>query len=124
LPSSAVRLILLPRYTALHGAMTVYTPPLSVKDFASAIFTAWKSTGLGATPADVSFQIQQSTDLGIWVDLGSSFTPASAGAEIAVEREFTLEWIRLKAVVGTGATNPGITAWVVGAFVPRERAGE
>jgi hypothetical protein len=119
-----VRLILLPRFTALHGAATFLTTPVRIADFASVNLTAWLSTGLGATPATATFQLQQSTDLSIWEDVGSSFTPASAGTEITVGRDLALEWMRLKIVVSTLGSNPGVTAWVVGVFVPRDDARE
>lgn len=113
-----LRMVLLPRYTALYGTQALYTAPINVKGFATALVACWKSIGLGSTPADVVFQLQQSADLGLWHDVGGTFTPASSEAEATVSRDFVFEWVRLKATVSEAS--PGITVWATGAFVPRE----
>jgi hypothetical protein len=113
------RTVLLPRYTALYGA-AVYSAPVAVKDFSRTLISCWRGTGLGSSPSGVSFQLQQSTDLVHWFDVGSSFTPANPGEETTVERDLKLEWVRLGATP-SGAT-PGVTCWAVAAFVTRSPA--
>jgi hypothetical protein len=97
---------------------------MSVRRYCTAILTGYRSVGLGLTvdKATLAFRLQQSTDLGKWFDVGSSFTPASADAEITVSRDLTLEWARVKVTVTTTGTSPGLTSWLIGHFVLREVA--
>ena len=113
---SEIRIVLFPRYTAVYGTVTLFTPPINVRAFEKAIITAWRGEGIGSTPADVGFHMEQSADLGIW-NAGPSFSPASAGGEEIQETAFSLEWARLGATV-SGAS-PGTTVWAVGVFVLR-----
>jgi len=115
-----LRMVLLPRYTALYGTTPFYSAPLNVKGFSKALISAWRGTGLGSTPATVEFQFEQSADLGLWHAVGGTFTPASANAETTVTKDFVFEWVRLKATVSGSDGSRGVTVWAVGAFVPRE----
>ena len=113
------RIILLPRYTALYGTVPFNGAPVNVRRFGSGLVTAWRSTGLGTSGAQASvvFKLQQSTDLGIWNNVGATISP---GAELEASEAVTLdlEWIRIVATVS--GTKPGVTCWAIGTFVARE----
>lgn len=118
-----LRMVLLPRYTALYGTVPFYTAPINVKGFAKALVSCWKGAGIGATPADLNFELQQSADLGLWHVVDAAFTPANPDEDLTVTRELLFEWVRLKATVSGTAGSQGVTVWAVGAFVPREGVG-
>jgi hypothetical protein len=111
-----LRIVLFPRYTALYGD-EIYTAPINVKEFAKAVVTAWVGTGIGSTPASGGVAVEQSADLEHWHQVGSDLSPDNA--EESATFEFDLEWVRFKAMVS--GTNPGVTLWAVGAFIPREK---
>ena len=112
------RVVLFPRYTAFIGTTALYSGPVDVRDYAGMVLTAWMGTGLGTTPAEVEFTLQQSPDLENWSDAGS-LTP-DAGEEETDTFSFQYPWMRVKAVVS--GTNPGVTCWLEGELVRREDA--
>jgi hypothetical protein len=113
-----VRIVVFPRYTTLVGTTSVFTMPIDVREFGQANFVAWMGTGIGATPAEVEFKVQESADLSIWNDI-ETITP-SAGAETVADVTFDLPWLRVKATV-SGA-DPGVSFWMTGELVRREGA--
>jgi hypothetical protein len=120
-PKRVHRKVILPRFTPLVGTTDFTTSPVDVRNYAQAILTAWMGTGLGGTPADVEFTVQQSPDLEVWLD-GTPFAPAGADAEVTRTEGLSYSWMRVKATV-SGA-DPGISTWLTGEFVLREDGGE
>ncbi|NUN52309.1 MAG: hypothetical protein HUU06_05920 [Planctomycetaceae bacterium] len=116
-PKRVHRKVILPRYTPLVGTTPFTSSPLDVRAFAQVLLTGWKGAGIGATPADLEFVVQQSPDLEVWLD-GTPFSPASANAEVTRTESLSYAWMRLKATV-SGA-DPAITAWMTGEFVLRD----
>lgn len=119
MPKYTVRIVIFPRYTTMIGATPLYSSPMDVRAYAEAIFVAWQGTGLGGTPATVTYTIQQSPDLETWVDL-DTLSP-SAGTEETQGVVFSYPWIRVKAVVS--GSDPGVAGWLVGDFVRRDAPG-
>ena len=117
-----VRMVLLPRYTAVYGEGPLDTAPFSVRRYARVILTGWAGRGLGATSPAATITLDQSADLGHWHEVGS-VSPA-AGTEASETLDLLdLEWARLRVEVEPDeGEEPGTTVWAVGAFVPREGA--
>jgi hypothetical protein len=116
-PKRVHRKVILPRYTPLVGTTPFTTTPLDVRAYGQVLFTAWKGAGMGASPADVEFTVQQSPDLDVWLD-GTPFAPASADAEVTRTESLYHAWMRVKATV-SGA-DPGISTWMTGEFLLRD----
>jgi hypothetical protein len=106
------KVLLIPRYTSFAGATTFLTPPMNVRDYSHANVTFVEAGALGAIGPGVTVTVQESPDLEIWNDIGSSINNGDTN-----EQAFQFEWIRLKLVV-TG-TDPCFTCWCVGDFVRR-----
>ena len=45
--NNVVRIVVHPRYTTLVGTAAVYTQPIDVRNFGTAIFVTWMGTGMG-----------------------------------------------------------------------------
>lgn len=116
------RVVFFPRYTAFVGTTALYTAPLDARAYAEVDLLGWQGTGLGGTPASVSFTLQHSADLENWVD-ETAFSP-TAGSEAMNNYHLAYAWVRAKAAV-TGA-DPGVVCWLTGELVYREgpAAGE
>lgn len=114
------KIILVSRYTTLVGDTSFTTAPVNIREFASAWIFAWRGAAIGSLDT-FEIRVQQSTDLRIWSDLGSSLTPA-ADSEDSEEYDFTMDWLRLTIVITESAPDgqPAVTCWVMGNFVPRE----
>ena len=116
--ANVMRIVLIPRYTALTGQSDFFTKPINVKRFAKVILTVWQSVGLGVAPSTARFFLQQSPDLLQWESVGSLFPSTPVGdEETTVELDIDLEWIRLQVVVYEDVK--GVTLWAVGQFVER-----
>lgn len=114
MPQEVERIVLVRRYTTLVGTAPFHTKPRNIRRFASANVVAWAGEGTGTNP-EIMIQIQESSDLNIWRNVGGAFSP-SAG-EATGQREFTLPWMRLLMFL-TG-TDPAMSCWVIGEFVVR-----
>lgn len=113
-----VRMVIFPRYTTLAGTVPVYTMPVDVRMFGSAILVAWMGTGIGATPATVEFKVQESTDLSVWSDVATINPSGPDGTVTSVSLD--MPWLRVKATVAGG--DPGVAFWMTGELVRREDA--
>jgi hypothetical protein len=111
-----VRIVIFPRYSSLVGTTPVYSMPIDVREFSEANFVTWMGTGLGSTPAEVAFVVQESADLSTWTDVGG-ISP-SAGAETVTSVGFDLPWLRVKATVSGG--DPGVSFWMTADIVRRD----
>jgi hypothetical protein len=109
------RIVLLHRFTSFAGAATFYSAPINVRAFAEAEITVYRSDGMG-TITTYEIGVDQSPDLEYWYEDASEIAPA-AGAEATAQKTFELEWIRLRIVLA--GTDPAVTSWAVGNFVPR-----
>jgi len=120
LPRRVDVIVIFPRHTTLVGTTALYSAPMNLRAYSEGFLTGWQGTGLGTTPATVTFTPQKSADLETWFD-EDPFSPASANAEVTSEIGITLPWARVKAVV-SGA-DPGVSIWLLGEFVRREGPG-
>jgi hypothetical protein len=117
---NTVRMVLLPRYTALYGTSPLYSAPFNVKRFARVVLTAWAGVGLGSLPPGVGISIEQSTDLEHWHTAGV-VGPDPDSEKTSVFDLLDMEWARTAVVVTPEVGEPpGATVWAVGAFVLRE----
>lgn len=115
--SQAVRkLILLPRYTTFVGARTYVTPPVHVRDFASADLIAFVGEMIGSTPG-IEIQAEESPNLDHWIDNGD---PYDTEGETVGSHTFRMDWLRLR--ITLSGTDPAATLWMVGNFVERAPA--
>jgi hypothetical protein len=117
MPNRVVRIVLIPRYTALIGTTAMYTAPLLVREWSEAALVGWESTGIGN--GDATLTVQLSDDLENWTD--EEEMSLTAESEVTAVLEISRAWLRVKAVV-TGS-DPGVTCWLEGEFVEREGAG-
>lgn len=108
------KLVLLPRLTALVGARTFTTSPISVRGVGSALVTVYCGPALGASPTFTAI-VQQSTDLSTWTDV-ATISPSS-DSESTAEAGFTMGWMRL--AVTLGGTDPAMNCWAVANLVMR-----
>jgi hypothetical protein len=107
--------ILLPRFSAFAGATTFYTAPMNVRDYSQAILQYVHSGAIGAIGPTVNVFVEESPDLEIWNEIGSSLNTG-----LMETRDFAYEWIRMKLVVsGSDQKLVAFTCWCVGGFVLR-----
>ena len=118
-PRRVVRRVLFPRYTAFIGMTAMYTVPIDVREFAEVDVRGWQGTGIGSTPASVTFTIQRSADLENWVD-EAAFSPPADDEEMH-NYHLAYPWLRAKAAVA--GSDPGISCWLLGDFVARDAPG-
>lgn len=108
-------IVLIPRYSTYVGARTYFTVPLNVREFAYAHVNCWRGDGLGSSSPTIALQLQASTDLQIWDDIGSAFGSSAGESQQVVT--FTKDWLRF-AVTLTGV-DPAFPCWSVGEFATR-----
>jgi hypothetical protein len=61
-----VRVVLLPRFTALVGARTFTTRPVAVGRFGSISVSGWRGVALGGGSPSVTMYVETSNDLSTW----------------------------------------------------------
>jgi hypothetical protein len=120
--SGVQKTVLLPRFTSLVGSNAFHTAAMNVRQFASATISVWRGQECGSNLSAFDVRLQESADLSIWSDVGSSFSPA-AHQEVSEARDLDVEWIRLVielVPINPGGTPPAVTCWAVANLVPRE----
>ncbi len=116
------KIVLLPRFTSLSGAMEYATAPVNVRQYSSANMSVWKGMTIGGGTPTFSVQVEKSPDLVIWTSEGTPFTPADEQEVAQAFAALETEWLRLKITITGGAPDPGYTCWAVGDFDKRSGA--
>lgn len=111
------KVLLLPRFSSFVGAGPFYTAPMNIRTYQKAFITGWRGTGVGPSPGTATITIQESTDLGVWIDNAVAIGPP-VNSEVTQEVVFSLEWMRLK--IDLTGSFAAMTMWAVGNFVARE----
>ena len=74
-----VRVVLLPRYTAVYGGSPLYMAPFNVKKYAKVVLAGWTGRGIGSPAPGVTITLEQSAYLGLWHSAGSLSPPTGPG---------------------------------------------
>ncbi|MGQ0614159.1 MAG: hypothetical protein ACT4PV_10525 [Planctomycetaceae bacterium] len=112
-------LTLIPRYTTYAGAGSFMTLPMDVSPFELATVNVWAGTVVGSSTS-LEMRFEESTDQVIWATCtgGGTFTPTS-GQE--TPKSITLNRRYFRAVVTLGGTNVGVTCYMIGYLIARQR---
>jgi hypothetical protein len=107
--------VIVPRFSALHGEATFLLAPLNVRAYHRLDLALWRNAGTGVDTFEVRPQF--SPDLDRWEDVGTEPWSPAAGQESKLTVEVAQEWFRLASDM-TG-TDPTLMLWVVGRFARR-----
>jgi hypothetical protein len=115
-----VPVVLLPRFTTLVGPTTFETFPLDVRAYVMAELSLWRAPLLGAPFTTITFEMLESVDRVQWSSCpGPSHVDPGANTEAGFAWNLSKPWVRMR-VNGLGA-GFGVTCWVQGFFVKREK---
>lgn len=112
--------VFIPRFTTFVGPFFYHGLPLDVTAFSDANLSVWRGPLVGTAPPAPTFsvQFQQSVDRILWDPIGSAVAPPS-NTEAPIAFAITQPWLRYQLVVG--GPNSGVTCWLQGFLIRRER---
>lgn len=112
--------VFIPRFTTFVGPFVYHGLPIDVTAFSDAVLAVWCGPLVGSPPPAPTFsvQFQQSLDRVTWESIGSAVPPPS-NTETPILFVITQPWLRYEVTV-TGP-NSGVTCWLQGFLIRRER---
>ena len=114
-----VPLVMLPRFTTLHGATDFTTIGMEVADYSSAILNVFRGP-VGGTSGTFAITCQESTDQQTWPNCSgatASYDPGES-TEGQLTPDLKKRWFRVK--VTLGGTGPTVSCWALGFLEMRE----
>lgn len=115
-----VPVVLIPRFTTFLGTLGYVGLPLDVTAYSAAALALWCGPLVGTPPPAPAFslQLQQSSDRVLWDSIGLPVSPAP-NVETPILFDITQPWLRYVALIA--GPNSGVTCWLQGFLIRRER---
>jgi hypothetical protein len=114
-----VPVVLLPRFSTFVGSTTFTTHVLDVSAYSELQVTAWRGPAIGSGTI-FGISTQESTDRENWPPcFGPQDDDPGADTEVIYSWTLNMQWFRLQVMLV--GTNPGVTCWVQGYLIKRER---